>query len=138
MYGGYGGGYGGAHPMDVATVETQKADAMGVLSTQFGVQETMLKHQHESQIKMLEAEKIRAIAQMTSQYDQQRMQQKLADQDARSGEDPRDRPDDVSVRSAAHAAEARDGEDPARNGHPAAGRADDGPGQAVRDAGGDA
>merc|ERR1719201_2352738 len=74
-YGGGYGGYGGAHPMDVATVETQKTDAMGVLSTQFGVQETMLKHQHESQIKMLEAEKIRAIAQMTTQYDQQHMQQ---------------------------------------------------------------
>merc|ERR1719316_938113 len=66
MYGGYGG-YGGAHPMDVATVETQKTDAMNVLSSQFGVQE-----------KMLAAEKDRAIAQMTTQYDQQYMQQKLA------------------------------------------------------------
>ena len=65
MYGGYGG-YGGAHPMDVATVETQKADAMGVLSTQFGVQEKMLDHQHETQLKMLLAEKDRAIAQMTT------------------------------------------------------------------------
>ena len=81
MMGGYGGGYGGyggAHPMDVATVETQKTDAMGVLSTQFGVQEKMLDHQHETQIKVLEAEQTRAIAQMTSQYEQQYMQQKLA------------------------------------------------------------
>merc|ERR1712118_597504 len=76
MYGGYGG-Y-GAHPMDAATVDTQKADAMNVLSTQFGVQEKMLNHQIESQLKMLEAEKTRAIAQMTTQYDQQYMQQKLA------------------------------------------------------------
>ena len=53
-YGGGYGGYGGAHPMDVETVKTQQNDAMGVLSTQFGVQEKMLKHQHESQIKMLE------------------------------------------------------------------------------------
>merc|ERR1719217_1771837 len=70
MYGGYGG-YGGAHPMDVATVETQKTDAMGVLASQFGVQEKMLDHQHETQLKMLLAEKDRAIAQMTTQYDQQ-------------------------------------------------------------------
>merc|ERR1719465_156834 len=72
------GGYGGAHPMDVATVETQKADAMNVLSTQFGVQEKMLDHQHETQLKVLEAEKTRMVAQMTTQYDQQYMQQKLA------------------------------------------------------------
>merc|ERR1712216_428031 len=90
-------------------------------STQFGVQEKMLKHQHESQIKMLEAEKIRAIAQMTTQYDQQHMQQKLAIEQAYKQQTSQ-----------------LDGEDPARNGHPAAGRADDGPGQAVRDAGGDA
>merc|ERR1719194_306320 len=77
MYGGYGG-YGGAHPMDVATVETQKADAMNVLSTQFGVQEKMLDHQHETQLKVLEAEKTRMVEQMTTQYDQQYMQQKLA------------------------------------------------------------
>merc|ERR1712224_445131 len=44
----------------------------------FGVQEKMLNHQHESQLKMLVAEKDRAIAQMTTQYDQQYMQQKLA------------------------------------------------------------
>merc|ERR1712118_569051 len=73
MYGGYGG-----HPMDAATVDTQKADAMNVLSSQFGVQEKMLNHQHDAQLKMLEAEKTRAIAQMTTQYDQQYMQQKLA------------------------------------------------------------
>merc|ERR1719387_2792570 len=78
MYGGYGGGYGGEDPMDVATVETQKADAMNVLSTQFGVQETMLKHQHETQLKVLEAEKIRAIAQMTTQYKQQYTQLTMA------------------------------------------------------------
>merc|ERR1719316_2535586 len=64
MYGGYGG-Y-GAHPMDAATVDTQKADAMNVLSTQFGVQEKMLDHQHDAQLKMLAAEKDRAIAQMTT------------------------------------------------------------------------
>merc|ERR1719181_1995146 len=74
-YGGGYGGYGGAHPMDVETVKTQQNDAMGVLSTQFGVQDKMLKHQHESQIKMLEAEKDRAIAQMTTQYDQQHTSQ---------------------------------------------------------------
>merc|ERR1719163_2661858 len=74
MYGGGYGGYGGAHPMDVATVETQKADAMNVLSTQFGVQEKMLDHQHETQLKVLEAEKTRMVAQMTTQYDQQYMQ----------------------------------------------------------------
>merc|ERR1719359_2356675 len=107
--------------MDVATVETQKADAMNVLSSQFGVQEQMLKHQHETQLKVLDAEKDRAI------------------------------PDEGSVRPAVHDTAARDragvqaadlaaldGEDPARNGHPAAGRADDGPGQAVRDGRGDA
>merc|ERR1719421_2014595 len=91
MYGGYGGGYGGAHPMDVATVETQKADAMNVLSTQFGVQEKMLNHQHETQLKVLEAEKTRMVAQMTTQYDQQ-----YAAQSARSGEDPHGRADDDS------------------------------------------
>merc|ERR1719502_1618176 len=64
--------------MDVATVETQKADAMNVLSTQFGVQEKMLDHQHETQLKVLEAEKTRMVAQMTTQYDQQYMTQKLA------------------------------------------------------------
>merc|ERR1719426_789359 len=77
-YGGGYGGYGGAHPMDVATVETQKTDAMGVLSTQFGVQEKMLDHQHETQLKVLEAEQTRAIAQMTTQYEQQYMQLTMA------------------------------------------------------------
>merc|ERR1719238_733675 len=74
-YGGGYGGYGGAHPMDVETVKTQQNDALGVLTSQFGVQEKMLDHQHDAQLKMLEAEKARAIAQMTTQYDQQYMQQ---------------------------------------------------------------
>merc|ERR1719482_1606161 len=76
----YGGGYGGAHPMDVETGKTQQNDAMGVLSTQFGVQEKMLKHQHESQIKMLEAEKDRAIAQMKTQAKQYEMQVEMQKQ----------------------------------------------------------
>merc|ERR1719163_633603 len=65
------GGYGAHAPMDASTVQTQLDDATSVLTTQFGVQEKMLTHQHEAQLKMLEAEKNRAIAQMTTQYDQQ-------------------------------------------------------------------
>merc|ERR1719337_522058 len=64
--------------MDVATVETQKTDAMGVLTSQFGVQEKMLDHQHDAQLNMLKAEKDRAIAQMETQYKQQTSQLSMA------------------------------------------------------------
>merc|ERR1712182_155496 len=76
-YGGYGG-YGTA-AMDASTVETQLKDAQGALSTQYGVQEKMLSHQKEAQLSMLEAEKTRAITQLTMQYEMQvEMQQQMA------------------------------------------------------------
>merc|ERR1719409_1292508 len=68
-YGGYGGGY-GAHPMDAATVETQLKDATSVLTTQFGVQEKMLTHQHD--------------AQMTAQATQYQMQVEMQAQMAKA------------------------------------------------------
>merc|ERR1719484_517616 len=44
------GGYGAHAPMDASTVQTQLDDATSVLTTQFGVQEKMLTHQHEAQL----------------------------------------------------------------------------------------
>merc|ERR1719194_135242 len=138
-------------PYETSVVKTQLDDAQSVLTTQFGVQEKMLDHQKTAQLNMLEAEKNRMLSIMTTQYEQQYTQQKLSIEQAWKQQQPHALDHDDPVRAAVHAAEAvdragleaaalaaRDGKDPARHGHPAAGRADDGAGPAVPDGRGDA
>merc|ERR1712216_916507 len=75
-YGGYSG-Y-GQPAMDEEVVKTQLADAQKVLKTQYGVQTEMMSHQYKAQVDILMKEKERAVKMMTSQYEQQFTQQKLA------------------------------------------------------------